>query len=107
MTGTHGGIEHVLVDFEPDVLDKMAISDKIQVRACGQGLEIDDFPGVRCMNLDPGLLDKMGVAATEGGVLEMGRSVQLHLDFVPAHHLFRNRRRETQGSSLGLGTGSK
>jgi len=66
VTGKHGGIEHVLIDFAPDILEKMAIGDKIQVRAYGQGLELLDFPGVRVMNLDPGLLDRMGIEAVDG-----------------------------------------
>lgn len=71
VTGTHGGIEHVMVDFEPDVLEKLTIGDKIQVRAWGQGLEMLDYPGVRCMNLDPDLLTKMGVRGADGGLLEV------------------------------------
>jgi hypothetical protein len=71
VTGTHGGIEHVMVDFEPEVLEKLVIGDKIQVRACGQGLELLDYPGVRVMNLDPDLLMKMGIREAEGGVLEV------------------------------------
>lgn len=61
VTGKHGGIEHVLVDFQPEVLERLAIGDKVQVRSWGQGLQIDGFPGVRVMNLDPDLLDRMGI----------------------------------------------
>jgi len=66
VTGTHGGIEHVIVDFAPDVLDKLHIGDKVLVRACGQGLELRDFPTVTVMNLDPDLLDGLGLNATGG-----------------------------------------
>ncbi len=61
VTGKHGGIEHVLIDFEPEVLDLLNVGDKILVRAIGQGMEIEGFPGVKVMNLDPDLLDRMGV----------------------------------------------
>ena len=71
VTGTHGGIEHVIIDFEPEVLDKLTIGDKVQVRACGQGMEIEGCPGVKCMNLDPNLVLKMGIREGEGGVLEV------------------------------------
>jgi hypothetical protein len=71
VTGTHGGIEHVLVDFEPEVLERLTIGDKVQVRGCGQGLEIEDHPGVKCMNLDPSLFEKMGVREAGAGVLEV------------------------------------
>jgi len=70
VTGKHGGIEHVLIDFPPEVLEKLVIGDKIQVRAWGQGLEIEGYPDVKCMNLDPRLLDKMGIREKDG-VLEV------------------------------------
>lgn len=59
VTGKHGGIEHVLVYFPQEVLDKLVIGDKIQIRAWGQGLELDDFPAVKVMNLAPDLLEKI------------------------------------------------
>ncbi len=61
VTGKHGGIEHVLVDFAPSDLEKMTIGDKVQIRARGQGLELEDFPGIRVMNIDPDFLGWMGV----------------------------------------------
>lgn len=68
VTGTHGGIEHVMIDFADDVLRKMVIGDKIQVEAWGVGLEIDNFPDVRCTGLDPLLLESW-VTETRGGKL--------------------------------------
>ncbi|HHY95786.1 MAG TPA: DUF4438 domain-containing protein [Firmicutes bacterium] len=70
VTGKHGGIEHVLIDFPPHVLEKLVIGDKVQVRACGQGLEIEGYPDVKCMNLDPRLLDRMGIMENDG-ILEV------------------------------------
>jgi hypothetical protein len=61
VTGHHGGIEHVLVDFDDETLEKLAIGDKILVRACGQGLQLLDYPDVKLFNLDPELLELMGV----------------------------------------------
>lgn len=61
VTGKHGGIEHVLVDFEPEVLEKLVIGDKVMVRACGLGLKLTDCPGVRVMNIDPDLLEKISL----------------------------------------------
>ncbi len=66
VTGKHGGIEHVIVDFPPDVLEQLSVGDKVLVRACGQGLEIEGFPGVKVMNLDPGLLERLGVRVDGG-----------------------------------------
>jgi hypothetical protein len=61
VTGKHGGINHVLVDFPPAVLRRLRIGDRIQVTAYGQGLELLDFPGVRAINLAPQLLRRWGV----------------------------------------------
>jgi hypothetical protein len=44
VTGKHGGIEHVLVDFQPDVLEKLVLGDKVLVKAFGVGLKLLDFP---------------------------------------------------------------
>ena len=63
VTGKHGGINHVMVDFADDTLDKLAIGDKIQIRARGQGLELTDFPEIRLANMDPDLLEKLPVRA--------------------------------------------
>jgi len=62
VTGKHGGIEHVLVDFTFKQMENMVIGDKIQVRSTGQGLKLLDFPDIKVMNLDPDLLDVMGIS---------------------------------------------
>jgi hypothetical protein len=61
VTGKHGGVEHVLIDFEHSILERLAIGDNIQVRAFGQGLELKDFPDIKVMNIDPGLLSRMEI----------------------------------------------
>lgn len=61
VTGKHGGIEHVLVDFEPDILEKIAVGDRIQIKAFGAGLELPEIPEVRVMNLSPDLLAVMNI----------------------------------------------
>jgi len=63
VTGMHGGIEHVLVDFDTRTLDRLAIGDRILVRAVGTGLKLDGFDHIKLMNLDPRLLAKMRVKA--------------------------------------------
>jgi hypothetical protein len=71
VTGKHGGIEHVLMDFDDGAMEKMAIGDRILVRALGTGLALDGFPDVKVMNLDPGLLSRMNVKTVKGK-LEVG-----------------------------------
>jgi len=91
VTGTHGGIEHVIVDFAPDVLDKLQIGDKVLVRANGQGLELEDFPTVKVMNLDPDLLDRMDLRVEDGGPADKVLSVPVAAE-IPA---------QLMGSGLG------
>jgi hypothetical protein len=57
VTGKHGGIEHVLVDFPPEVLDKLLPGDKILIKAYGTGLRLLDFPDIKVLNADPKLLE--------------------------------------------------
>jgi hypothetical protein len=59
VTGKHGGIEHVLVDFQPEILDKLLLGDKILVKAYGVGLKLTDFPDIKVMNMDPGFLEAL------------------------------------------------
>lgn len=61
VTGKHGGINHVLCDFEPAVLRKLRIGDRMQITAYGQGLRLRDFPEVRALNLAPRLLRCWGL----------------------------------------------
>ncbi|MGB9740656.1 MAG: DUF4438 domain-containing protein [Candidatus Bathyarchaeia archaeon] len=68
VTGKHGGIEHVLVDFPPETLEKLMLGDKVLVKAFGVGLKLLDFPDVRVMNLDPRFLEAID-PKVEGGKL--------------------------------------
>ena len=56
VTGKHGGIEHVLIDFPSEVLENLLLGDKILVKAHGIGLKILDFPDIKVLNMDPRLL---------------------------------------------------
>ena len=69
VVGHHGGIEHVLVDFDDRTLDKLTLDDKILIRAFGQGLELLDYPDIKVYNLDPSLLKKMRIKENRDGTL--------------------------------------
>jgi hypothetical protein len=58
VTGKHGGIEHVLVDFPVEVLEKLMLGDRILVKAFGTGLKLLDFPTIKVLNMDPFLLEE-------------------------------------------------
>lgn len=66
VTGHHGGAEHVLIDFSQDVLEQLTLDDKFLIKALGQGLRLLDYPDVRVYNIDPNLLEKLGVAEKSG-----------------------------------------
>jgi hypothetical protein len=59
VTGKHGGIDHVLVDFKPDILEELILGDKILVKAFGLGLKLTDFGYVKVMNMDPSFLEAL------------------------------------------------
>jgi len=66
VTGSHGGIDHVLIHFDQEDLEKMGIEDKILIRSYGQGLQIQGYEEVFVMNLDPNLLEKLGIEEKDG-----------------------------------------
>jgi len=71
VTGHHGGVEHLMMDFPPDVLERLRIGNRVQICAWGQGLVLEDHPEVSTFNCDPGLLDAWGVTAAEDGKLRV------------------------------------
>ncbi len=61
VTGKHGGVEHVLIDFPDRVMERMQLGDTIGVRAVGVGLALADAGDVKLFNCDPDLFEKLGV----------------------------------------------
>ncbi len=61
VTGKHGGVNHVLIDFPVKVMRALRIGDKIQINAYGIGLRLLDHPHITVWNCDPRLLSKWGV----------------------------------------------
>lgn len=67
VTGKSGRFaEHVILHFEPKVLEELAFGDKIVVRARGVGLTIDRFDGIYLKSLSPLLFDRFRVEENEG-----------------------------------------
>lgn len=71
VTGMHGGIEHILIYFDKEDMEKMAIGDSILVKSHGQGLKIEGIEDVKCMNIDPNLFDKIGIKQNNDKILEV------------------------------------
>ncbi|MDQ1271482.1 MAG: hypothetical protein QG591_112 [Planctomycetota bacterium] len=61
VTGKHGGIENVLVDFDDKALEKLAIGDKILIRSFGLGLSFAGYSQVKPLNMSPGLLNVLPI----------------------------------------------
>lgn len=94
VTGHHGGVEHVLIDFDDDTLEKMSVDDKILIESFGQGLKLLDYPHIRIYNLDPRVLELMPLWPRGSDRLEVGVTA-----IIPA---------ELMGSGMGhnnIGTG--
>lgn len=64
VTGKHGGVNHVLVDFPTTVLKKLRIGDNVQIYAHGIGLRLPDYPGLSVYNCSPGLIQHWGLQAS-------------------------------------------
>lgn len=69
VAGTHGGVEHLIVQFDQEVLEQMTLDDKILVKSHGQGLAIEGYEGVKVMSLDPDLLELMNIEEKEGKLI--------------------------------------
>lgn len=89
VTGKHGGVNHVLVDFPTAVLERLGIGDRIQIRSHGLGLRLPELPQVEVLNCAPALLHRWGLRQRQGA---------LH---VPVTHLVPAR---LMGSGLGRNT---
>jgi hypothetical protein len=78
--GHHGGVEHLMLDFPDETLDKLTCDDKFLVRGYGQGLKLVDHPEIHIYSLDPDVLDAWGLKERHDGKIE----VPVHVT-VPGH----------------------
>jgi Domain of unknown function (DUF4438) len=65
VTGKHGGVDHVLVDFSPETLRQLQIGDRIQIESHGLGLHLLDFPSIQVSNCGPNFLRRWGILVTD------------------------------------------
>ena len=66
VVGKHGGIEHVMVDFQPETMEKLVIEDKVMIKAYGVGLKLLDLPEVKLFNVSPEFLEAVDPAIKDG-----------------------------------------
>jgi len=90
VTGFHGGIEHTLLWFSDEDMEKMLPEDRILIKSYGQGLALDDYPDVMFTGLDPALLDKLNITEKDGKLIIPVAAI------IPAHLM---------GAGQGMGTG--
>ena len=66
VTGKHGGVDHVLVDFPPEVLQRLKPGDPVRIVAVGLGLQLLDHPAITALNCSPVLLARWGLRSSAG-----------------------------------------
>jgi len=66
VTGKHGGIDTVLVDFPIEVLRRLTVGDRIQVYAYGTGMRLLRHPDVKVTNCSPRLIARWGLVDDQG-----------------------------------------
>ena len=66
VTGKHGGIEHIIVDFDEETRYQMTVDDKVLIEAYGQGLKLTDWEDVLVLSLDPAILEAMPLEERDG-----------------------------------------
>ncbi len=68
VTGKHGGINHVLVDFPTAVLARLQIGNRLQITSHGLGLRLPGHPRIEVLNAAPTLLRRWGLRLRGGGL---------------------------------------
>jgi hypothetical protein len=96
-TGARGMVsgEHarLLIDFEPEDLEKMCVGDRVLIQTYGLGLELVDYPHITVRKCSPELIEAMPLKPGVGGKLVvpvthilppqiMGSGMELFPEFV-------------------------
>jgi hypothetical protein len=68
VTGKHGGVDYVLIDFPLEAMRRMEIGDRIQIWAYGLGLRLTDYPDVAVWNCAPRLLARWRPLERDGRI---------------------------------------
>ena len=72
VTGKTGRFsEHVIIHFEPEVREQLAIGDKIVIKAKGTGLRFDDHADVMLKGCSPELVDALEATTNSEGKLSV------------------------------------
>ena len=63
VTGKHGGVAHLLLDFPKGVLENLRIGDQIQIQSRGLGLQLIDHPEVHLFSCSPALIHRWNISS--------------------------------------------
>ena len=100
VTGKTGRFsEQVIVHFAKEAREKMAIGDKIVVRAAGVGMELAEHPKIRIKSCSPELLEALKAETIADGKLKVPV-----VGIVPAHLLGAGAGLTSEGGSLHIQT---
>jgi hypothetical protein len=103
VTGKSGRFsEHVIIHFSKQAREKMAIGDKIIVRAKGVGMQLANHPDVYLKGCSPELLEALRPATSTDGKLEVPVVAS-----VPAHLLGAGAGLDSEGGSVHIQTSDK
>ena len=75
---------YVLADFADADLEQVSTGDQVVVHAVGQGLSLPDHPEIVVKNVDPGLLDALGVQTGPDGRLRVPAAMTVPAEAVGA-----------------------
>lgn len=59
---------HVVIHFKQDILEKLTIGDKVQIRAKGTGYKFLDYPEVAIVSCSPELVENWGIEEKDGKI---------------------------------------
>lgn len=74
VTGEHA---HILVDFEPEDLERICIGDQIRIESKGIGLEMLDYPDISVRKMSPELFDAMRIEELGDGRIRLPVAAEL------------------------------
>lgn len=103
VTGKSGRFsEHVIIHFSQETREKLAIGDRIVIRAKGVGLQLPDHPSVKIKSCSPELLEALELSTTPDGKLAVPV-----VGVVPPHLLGAGAGLGSEGGSIHIQTADK
>ncbi len=74
VTGEHA---RMLLDFEAAAYDGLCVGDMVQIKACGRGLRLLDYPQIELKKMSPALFEAMGITAIDESRIRVPVAMEL------------------------------